>query len=268
MSHDSHHFVPAFLLRQWEKGNDEKLTAFRWARDKMHASRFKAKSVAKQRNLYSTGGKASPISNWAEANFLGPRVDGPAAVAIRVMLFEGIEALEEKHWTDWARFLVAQMIRIPAMIEYLRRRGRELLSDGDEPYTSSWIEKHEPDAFDDLGISTLPQIINSKRLNGALLRATWATRCVRRARRDLLISDVPLVLDGSLEEDFLVGLPISPRKLFLAYSSDRVETRVRRLQDDGVVTLFNRTQVVQADRYVYATDTCQQQLVIRHLRRY
>jgi len=46
MAHDNHHFVPAFLLREWEAGEDKKLTSFRWSRGAVVDSRFKAKSVA------------------------------------------------------------------------------------------------------------------------------------------------------------------------------------------------------------------------------
>ena len=55
MANAEHHFVPAFLLREWQSGSDEKLTSFRWSRGQVVATRFKAKSVAKRRHLYSTG---------------------------------------------------------------------------------------------------------------------------------------------------------------------------------------------------------------------
>lgn len=32
MTHDQHHFVPAFLLREWQSGKDENRTSLRWAR--------------------------------------------------------------------------------------------------------------------------------------------------------------------------------------------------------------------------------------------
>lgn len=55
MAHDEHHFVPAFLLREWQTGDDDKLTSLRWARGALVANRYKAKSVAKQRHLYLHG---------------------------------------------------------------------------------------------------------------------------------------------------------------------------------------------------------------------
>ena len=83
MAHDNHHFVPAFLLREWEAGGDKKLTSFRWSRGAVVDSRFKAKSVAKQRHLYSTTTDEGRPDNKLERDFMGPVVDEPAAIAHR-----------------------------------------------------------------------------------------------------------------------------------------------------------------------------------------
>ena len=197
MAHNEHHFVPAFLLREWQTGDDDKLTSLRWARGDVVANRYKAKSVAKQRHLYTTGLAEGRPDNKLERDFMGPKVDDPAAVAHRVMLIEGIEALNEQHWLDWARFLVCQMMRTPKMVAHVRLRGREILmgdhelveADVLEPGEvqmplSQWLEEHRPGLFDDLGIDTLPHIVNSSLLNGVFLKATWAIREIKHAKFD------------------------------------------------------------------------------------
>jgi hypothetical protein len=73
MPHDQHHFVPAFLLREWESGKDDKLTSLRWARGAVVANRYKAKSVAKQRHLYTTGLAEGRPDNKLEREFMGRR---------------------------------------------------------------------------------------------------------------------------------------------------------------------------------------------------
>lgn len=120
--------------------------------------------------------------NKLEREFMGPRVDDPAAIAYQVMLNGDIEALNEQHRRDWVRFLVCQMIRTPKMVTRVRLRGREILMRGDEPVAAAvlqpgepqvplaqWLKEHEPGLFDDLGIDTLPHIINSQLLNGVFL---------------------------------------------------------------------------------------------------
>ena len=278
MAHDEHHFVPAFLLREWQTGEDDKLTSLRWARGAVVANRYKAKSVAKQRHLYSTGMAEGRPDNKLEREFMGPRVDDPAAIAHQVMLNEGIEALNEQHWRDWARFLVCQMMRTPKMVTHVRLRDREILMRGDEPVAadvlepgepqvplSQWLEEHEPGLFDDLGIDTLPHIINSQLLNGVFLEAIWATRDIKHAKFDFLVSDTPLVYEGKMNSNFLFALPLSPRKLFLAYSDAQTGENVKKTKADAVAITFNRAQADQADSYVFSTNDKQRAIVVRYL---
>ena len=280
MAHDEHHFVPAFLLREWQTGEDDKLTSLRWAKGAVVANRYKAKSVAKQRHLYSTGLAERRPDNKLEREFMGPRVDNPAAIAHQVMLKEGIEALNEQHWRDWARFLVCQMMRTPKMVTHVRLRGREILMRGDEPVAADvlepeepqvplaqWLEEHKPGLFDDLGIVTLPYIVNSELLNGIFLEATWATRNIEHARFDFLVSDTPLVYEGKMNSNFLFALPLSPRKLFMAYSDAQTGENVKKTKADAVAITFNRAQADQADSYVFSTNDKQRAVVVRYLRK-
>lgn len=280
MPHDHHHFVPAFLLREWETGKDDKLTSLRWARGAVVANRYKAKSVAKQRHLYATGVAEGRPDNKLEREFMGPKIDDPAAVAHQVMLTDGIEALNEQHWLDWARFLVCQMVRTPKAVAHIRLRGREILMQGDEPVAadaidpgeppmplSRWLEQHKPGLFDDLGIDTLPHIINSSLLNGIFLTAEWATREIKHAKFDFLVSDTPLVYEGKMKSNFLFALPISPRKLFLAYSDEQTGNSVKSTKADAVAITFNRSQADQADSYVFSTNDKQRAVVARYLRK-
>lgn len=280
MTHDEHHFVPAFLLREWQTGHDDKLTSFRWARGEVVANRYKAKSVAKQRHLYAKGILEGRPDNKLERDFMGPKVDGPAAIAHQVMLTEGITGLNEQHWRDWARFLVCQWVRTPRMVAHVKLRGREILMRGDEPVAadvlaegephvplSQWLEEHKPGLFDDIGIDTFPHIVESSLLNGVFLGATWATQEIKHSRFDLLVSDAPLIYEGRMNSNFLFALPISPRKLFLAYSDDQTGENVKKAKADAVAITFNRAQVDQADSHVFSTSSAQRAVVARYLRK-
>lgn len=280
MAHDEHHFVPAFLLREWQDGDDDKLTSLRWAKGVIVANRYKAKSVAKQRHLYSTGMAEGQPDNKLEREFMGPEVDNPAAIAHQLMLKECIGALDEQHRRDWARFLVCQMMRTPKMVAHIRLRGREILMRGNEPVAADvlepgepqiplaqWIEEHEPGLFNDLGIDTLPHIINSQLLNSVFLEAIWETRDITHAKFNFLVSDAPLVYEGKMNASFLFALPLSPMKLFIAYSNPRTGENVKKTKADAVAITFNRTQVNQAESYVFSTNDKQRALVVRHLRK-
>ena len=176
MAHDQHHFVPAFLLREWQTGEDNKLTSLQWARSIVVANRYKAKSVAKQRHLYATGLAEGRPDNKLEREFMGPKVDDPAAVSHQLMLTDGIEALNEQHWVDWARFLVCQMVRTPRIVAHVRHQGREILMHGDEPVDagvlepgepltplSQWLEEHKPGLFLTTSASTRCRTSSTRR---------------------------------------------------------------------------------------------------------
>ncbi|MCW5652021.1 MAG: DUF4238 domain-containing protein [Ramlibacter sp.] len=280
MANAEHHFVPAFLLREWETGKDDKLTSFRWCRGKVVPSRFKAKSVAKRRHLYSTGVAEGRPLNLVETEFMAPVVDGPAAVVHQELLAGHLQKLSPQHRTDWARFLVSQMVRVPAMVAHIRARGREILIRGDEPVAadmlnpgerqvslSEWLAANMPGLFDDLGIDTLPHIITSQVLNGVFLDATWGVHVIKHTLFDFVISDQPLIYKGQMKANFLFALPISPRVLFTVFSDSETRENLTNASSQKLVVTFNRSQVYQADTYVFATDDAQSRLVERYLRR-
>lgn len=282
MSHAEHHYVPAFLLREWQFGADEKLTSFRWAHGKVTGSRFKAKSVAKERHLYSMQRSQPTPDVQVEKDFFGPHVDDPAAVVHAKILASGVSGLTPDEKQVWSPILISLMLRGPAMIKHIRERGREVLgagldltpdeylaARGDDPAPTlrAWIETNRPDVLDDVGVMTLPDLTFSEKLNLAVLNATWGIRSVQAAKYNLLIGDRPLILAGTFETKFLLALPISPTKVFFAFNDERIFANVRALGHDAFVKATNTSTVAAAERYIYATDTVQQPFVRKLLQR-
>lgn len=276
MSHDNHHFVPEFLLKQWHTGADQKLTSMRWSKGRIWATRFKAHSVAKQRHLYSAISDDGDPDNALETNFITPEVDGPGAAAHNVLLTSGIDALTAKQRSDWTRFLVCQLVRYPKKLEHLRRQGREILMEAAEPVAGTddaaisvaqWVAKNAPSLFDNLAILTLPSIVKSHVLNQVFLRARWYVADVRRSDVDLVLSDNPLNYEGQMNGRFLFSLPLSPRVLFCAFDAELTGRNLQSAKARDLVRATNKGTVDQASTYVYATDSKQLRLVERYLRR-
>lgn len=279
-THAEQHFVPRFLLERWHTGDDAKLTSFRWADDSIVSHRYKAKSVAKERHLYSMSRSSPTPDVQIEKAFWGPHVDDPAAVVHAKMLAQGVSSLTAEEKKDWSPFVVSLMIRTPRMVRHIRERGRSVLQAGldenpdeylaargqaPEASLREWIEKHAPDVLDDLGVMTLPELAFSERLNLTLLNVTWGIRAIGSARYNLLISDSPLIVAGTLESSFLVALPISPRHLFFAYNNERTFDKLRQLSHDLFVRETNLSTVAAAETYVYATDATQRSFVQKYL---
>jgi hypothetical protein len=269
-------------LEQWHTPPDNKLTAFRWADGHLVNHRYKAKSVAKERHLYSLERSKVEPNVQVERDFLGPYIDDPAAVVHAKLLSQGVSNLTRDEKMSWSPFLISLMLRAPAMVAHLRKRGREILSAGldeapdeylaargSDPEASlrEWVEKHQPDLLDDLGVMTLPRLAQSTKLNLAVLNVTWAIRAVGRSRFDLLIGDRPLILAGSFETSFLLALPLSPRRMFFAFNDSQTFENVKAFDETAFVRAANVSAVSSAERYVYAPNAVQEPLVKKLLHR-
>lgn len=280
-THVEHHYVPRFLLEQWHTAPDDKLTSFRWADGQLVHRRYKAKSVAKERHLYSMERSLPAPNVQVEKDFWGPHIDDPAAVVHAKLLTAGVSGLTLEDKKSWSPFLISLLIRVPHMMRHIRARGREILSAGldeapheylemrgTEPEASlrEWVEKNTPDVLDDLGVMTLPELAFSERLNLSVLNVTWGTRSVRPARFDLLISDTPLIIAGTLESSFLLALPISPTKVFFAFNDERTFENLKKLDHNEFVRSTNLSTTVAAHKYVYSTNGRQELFIRKFLR--
>lgn len=281
-AHAQQHYVPKFLLEQWHSGTDDKLTAFRWTHGNLTNHRYKARSVAKAAHLYSMQRSHAQPDVQAERDFLGPQVDEPASIVHKKILDGGVRSLNDADKRRWSVLLVSLLIRIPTMMQHMRERGSNVLSAGldespeeydairgDTPEATlrEWVAKNQPDVMEDLAVMTLPHLVFSQLLNGALLRAKWATRPLKRSRFDLLISDQPLTYAGTFETRFLVGLPLSPQLAFLAFNDDQTWDKIMAKSDSEFARDANLSSVTGADTYVYATGVGQEAFVRKYLRK-
>ena len=279
--HADQHIVPQFLLKHWHRGADERLSAFRWADGKLRSSRFKAKSVAKARHIYSMQRSKAAPDVRAERDFLGPKVDDPAAVVHKEILETGVRSLNDEDKQTWSAFLVSLMLRGQSMMLHMRARGRAILGAGldetpDEyqavrgddpaPTLRTWIEKHHPDQLEDLAVQALPELVFSQKLNLPLLNGcTSATRRLSTAPHDLLMSDSPLIYVGTLDKGFIVALPIAPQMAFFAVKPRETWDNIAKLTDRAIVRELNLHICQTTDQYVYSTGIAQELFIKKHL---
>ncbi len=279
-THQQHHYVPAFLLKQWHSQRDARLTQFRWAHGQVKTIRHSAKHVAKARHLYSALRNEEQPDIALERDYLTPHVDEPASIVHAKMLNDGLASFTSDEAIVWARFLVAQLVRIPHMVEHMRVRGREILMDGlnerpeqyqairgDAPESSlvEWLQTHSPSVYEDLGVKAMPSIIESSLLNGAVLEAQWALVDIKHSKIDLVIGDRPLMRYGPLSDKLLLAMPVSPRKLFLVYSQSQTIRKIMRQDHTSVARTTNKDMVSRASQFVYGTDETSLPLVKKFL---
>lgn len=279
-SHNEHHYVPRFLLSRWEGGGDGKLSAMRWLRGAISEKRYKAKSVAKERDLYAIGRSHGKPNQVLEREFMSRHVDDPAAIVHRVILDDELGNLTEEQQYTWTRFLVSLALRVPGAVAHVRELGIQALGDeldadpddtfqervGEPSLTPRmYVEKHDPDMLHDFGTRSLPNLIQTTKLNRWIFEAAWITRRLSGTSQRLLIGDRPLTLFGAMSGSFLLYLPVAPDRAFLAFNAPDTGARVRRQTDLALLRELNRFTVEQASVYVYGTDLAHRPLLERRL---
>ncbi|WP_373991418.1 DUF4238 domain-containing protein [Duganella sp. BuS-21] len=281
-SHRQHHYVPAFLLREWESGSDVRLSYFRWLAGRFNNGRAKAQYVARQEHLYSVNQDSTQPDVSIERDFMGPIVDDPAGAVHKKILRGEIERLTDNEAEVWARFLVSLLLRLPSKIEHIRSAGAEVLRaaiaerpeefdaiKGHRPERTltEWVEKAMPSIFDDMGVMTLPTLIRSKKLNNAILAASWATFRASGATSEFLIADRPLIQIGPLSGNFLLCLPLSPTHLFMAYSHNHLVEIILSMRPERLVRETNASTMQNAVLAVFSSNDKLQRFVKNHLSR-
>ena len=238
-----HHFVPAFLLREWESAPDQKLSAFHWVNGKLDHQRYKAKSVAKEAGLYALRGADGVSDNRIETEFFTPEIDNRAALVHRRIIEAGYLALTQQERYIWCRFVVAQMLRTRRMLGSLKEKGAKALQasleakpeeydeikvDSDPDGLSEWAAQNLPALTgENFALAALPSIVDSELLNDVMRNASCGTIARGNAPFDFVISDHPLLYVGKMDEVFLVALPISPAIAFVAFSHEETARRIK-----------------------------------------
>ena len=276
-THNEHHFIPKFLLREWEGGADEKLSAMRWVRGQISENRYKAKSVAKERHLYAMRRSSTEPNQQLEREFMTKHVDDPASLVHKQILANGLDGLTQDQAYTWTRFLVSLAYRGPGAVEHVRESGIDALglqvssifdnqletpSEAEKTFREH-VERRDP-ALLDFGTYALPNLIQTSALNKIIFESKWMTRRLTTSTRRFLIGDRPLTL-FHIAGSFLLFLPLAPGLALLAFNSSAVEQWLRKVSERDFLHQMNRVMVEQASVYVWGTNTEHQRLLVSRL---
>lgn len=274
-THVNHHWVPDFLLSEWESAPDNKLSQYSWVPKKLDIQRYTAKATAKQRHLYSSTSSNGQKDVSIEKNYFGPEIDDKAAPIREKLIEGGREALSAVECEIWARFLVAQIVRTPEMIrqyaaaakldfeesvaQFVERTGRESFLD--------YVQSNAPHVGENVAVAILKEVIENAALNRLMLGASWRVLRFDQAKTELLIGDNPLLTQKPIPANFIIVLPLGPRALFCAARFSGTLDNMGAVSQDDVVSMVNMDSVKAATKYVYATNSDQTELIERYLRR-
>jgi hypothetical protein len=272
-SHENHHFIPAAFLAEWEVGQPggvPRLSAFACKHGQVRSRARRAKSVAKVVGLYAWRGVPAEQRNQLEAEVF-QRIDNDGAIVHQRLLRNDVE-LDARSQSDWTRFVVSLLLRLPPIIRYYFARTPHILngiSEGDTPELAERfrevVRQLGPALPENMTLGAIRDLMGECKAHYALTAATWTIRDVSQARTDLILGDNPVLRYGPMTESHLLVLPISPVKLFIASSEASCLERLAALPDDEIVFWTNRDSAAQAYQYVYATGEHHRRLARRRL---
>lgn len=258
-AHKSHHFVPAFLLRRWESGPRALLVAFRWENGRFLSSPHKAKAVAKKDHLNSMDRQAPQPDASLERDYMGPEIDDKAAIALDAMEKGGLQALSPQMLEDWTRFLVAQTMRSPDRNEQMRSVSRffmdkfvreRLVAAGVPPDEDMLSLAQE---LSDTAMKAFPRAVDASPLWQKIASATWGLFEFDESEGELLIGDEPVSYFDDGADDFMLAMPLGPRRLLMVCRNPAELKRLQQWELDTLLSMMNAQMVEQTWRSVYST---------------
>lgn len=272
-SHNEHHYIPKFMLSGWQSGSDNKLSQMRWVRGRITEKRYKAKSVACERHLYSMQKFSAKPNQEIEPKFMTKHIDDPAAVVHRAMRANGFSDLSQDHRRTWTQFLVSLLFRGPGAINYVREKAIDAIRsqfpngiDNPDELPDSSKElldlylRRDPSLLD-FGTYKVPELIQTSSYNKPIFEAKWIYRKIVSTKENLLIGDRPVTLFGAETNLDLVYLPIAPDVAFFASRSEKMSRWINTMSDLNLVRKMNRGMVEQASVYVWGSNFEHQRLL-------
>ena len=272
-----HHYVPAFLLRAWQRESDGSLTDFRWRRSGRNSYQLVAKprhatAVGGEKHLYSFLSGGPTPNPHLEKTFFGPEHDDPAA-RVHKKILSG-EALIASDLKIWSRFLVGLMVRTPWFIKDVRRRQEARIledigvTDTDLAHLSESQRNHVFTKTNDFLLSAIKRVIQQECWEKAFAECRWEFIDLSSSAFDLLISDSPVRRSGPFDGQYYVALPVSPRRLFLLTSHVHARQRLLSLGQREIARCCNVDSIANASEAVWATSESRHRPAVeKYLRR-
>ncbi|NIX77343.1 DUF4238 domain-containing protein [Microvirga terricola] len=269
----NHHFVPKLLLRPWlieESKRQLNLWGYYWdqKRKEIACKRKGLDSFCCQIDLLSLS--SHQLGRDAIERIFFGQIDTKGAVARNALLEFGPSKLDVEQRFDFARLIVSLESRRPTSVRMLRTTANsfsDLLDTDTEVRThferegiddkpSVYFEKISGSTIEDRILTVIQKITDSPRSYEPLLRTHWHLLRLGSGDGSFLLADRPLIRDGSIKDSSGVwALPLTPKIAFLASQNREALNRIERLSKFQVCRHVNIQSALQAERFVFSTET-------------
>jgi len=282
-----HHYSPQFYLRQWA-GADGRLFRYHRPHSVTVVSKLSPEHTGFEDYLYTVDGGDDP--QILEKGFFS-NVDNYAAPILEALTQLGpdLVILRNGHFTDdqksdWARFINSLHVRGPHSLaeintvlqgtmrdQFEQKYGeayRATKQPGDPESVYEHAQRYVPSWWADAHKLLLPQMIDQEEIGHLLVNMIWAVLDLSDAPHFLLTSDRPYYAShGLLSSECLVGMPLSPTRLFVGANDMRKLEILARQSKKDTVRNVNNLLVQMAVNNVYGNSADQLVFIEKRLRR-
>jgi hypothetical protein len=198
------------------------------------------------------------------------------------MIEKGVGGLSEEEKGSFTKFLISLRYRGPDSIAKLKSDGKDILMDSlpesqneyeqlkelKDPSTfEEFFDENLPSVPANIGLVTFVKWLNSTNMVNKISNMRWYIRTVKRTNYDLLTSDNPLIYGETDNSNKLyIGIPLSPKKMFFAFRSPKLENIFRRIGENKLVRHCNISMTNKAIDKVYSTNESQKEFIENHFK--
>lgn len=231
-----HHYIPVFYLKQWA-AIDGTVTAFRRPYRDVVATPKPPTHTGYVRGLYWLDGLDPVAANRIEDMVLSP-IDNNAAIVHRMILNNQVTSLSRDARTVWSRFLVGLLLRSPATVKSIydrmvtpgSREFRELSREFARDFPGKRYRDLPPLVMRRAALFSLAKLLHSKEVEEMISGMIWSVYDLGLPELSFFTSDRPVIMtNGLAKKDGHLAIPLSPRKLFLAFANKGIEAEIKKL---------------------------------------
>jgi hypothetical protein len=257
-----HHYVPQFLLRRWTNETG-RLHCFSVRNGRLVCSERAPEYTGFEKDLYGILANALGVGeDHLEKRLFGP-IDSNAARVLDKL--EQHRVLTEDEHIAWTFFLSSLRIRQPDVLRFLRNEGmtrlratlaardRQTLPEGWPP-TEEWFNRNHPGAMEAMTLTSwLPKMILHDGVMDAFANMRWWLREFDAGQPALLLSDLPIHWEGGFtSNEFMIQLPLGPRRVFFGARSAEIGQILDRIPPGELIRRVNLTTIAAAADRIWA----------------
>jgi hypothetical protein len=189
-------------------------------------------------------------------------VDHNAAIAHQFIMRDDIKGIPPAIRKAWSRFLVGLLLRSPANIANVYERMmnpslkeqediREIVG-GDSIRPEDFSEE----AMKRMALTVIVEMIQGTGVEEVINKMRWSVYNLASSKLEFLTSDRPVIMTNGIGRwGGHLAIPLSPRKLFLAFADEAIQREMKSRTAEDIVSTVNNRVVRCAIELAWSTST-------------